>query len=283
MLLQFGMGSVVRNIVRLVGTVSDRRDIVGANDLRKGFMVFLNRLQPRPLLPRTDELRFVENIEDSNVLKNYFSNDSVLDDKSQSEVILVGGGDDVSEKIRIVKSGLLALGELNAGYYEVFHLIMTDILVLPSNIARAGSTSQSIGVIWINPKLTYVDNDILEIIVHELTHQLMFLDELCLPHYNYEMIADVENWPVSAVLNINRPFDKVLHSAVVAMEIILLRRDHIGDPDKPLIHPPTDVLKTQLINTVNSMEKVLNKKSDILRDRGREVVDVLINNMILLR
>lgn len=49
----------------------------------------------------------------------------------------------------------------------------------------------------------------------------MFLDELRYSHYAYARILDPSTYARSAILNIDRPLDKVLHSIVVAVEILL--------------------------------------------------------------
>lgn len=116
-------------------------------------------------------------------------------------------------------------------------------------------------------------------IVHELTHQLMFIDELCSPHYNYPLLFNMQNWPISSILNTYRPFDKVLHSAVVAMEILLLRHRYIGHAQDSAVHPPTEILKSQLEKTLVSMEYVLSRDRHILKARGLEIIDVLKNNL----
>lgn len=142
--------------------------------------------------------------------------------------------------------------------------------------AKAGSTSQAIGVIWANPKTTYSLHDMVEILVHEMTHHAMFIDEVRYVHYSYSAVTDKSTWARSAILNVPRPLDKVLHSAVVATEVLLMRANYIGHPVITKVHPPTNVMLTQLKDAIASTEKVLLRykgAGKIFRDRANEIFD----------
>jgi len=199
----------------------------------------------------------------------------MLDDKDQSETILPKKCDFSEEKMDLIKRGLEDLDFLATGHHELIECLITDIFILPSERARGGSTSQAIGVIWFDPKLSYGPCDVMEMIVHELTHQLMFIDELRRPHYDYALLLKENSWPTSAILKTRRPFDKALHSAVVAMEVLLLRNNYIGHPQEPAVHPPTRILQDQLLDTINSMDEILEKNQDILMSRGHEIIENL--------
>lgn len=282
MLLQFGMKPMARNLVSLIGTVSGQRKFSNVANVRKNFIDFLDVLQPRETQRSIDGVRFVSDFDDAGVLSSYFSNDSLLDDRAQAQVFSRERSDCVQEKIELLKRGLESVSFIGTGHRELIESIVTDIFIFPSRNARAGSTSQAIGVVWANPKLSYELNDVVEMLVHELTHQLLFLDELCHPYYEYPVLRDSKNWPVSAILKTRRPFDKVLHSAVVAVEILLLRCGFIGNPKDPAVHPPTEMLKRQLLFTIDSMKASLDNGRSILRERGKEVVQILEKNSEML-
>jgi hypothetical protein len=107
----------------------------------------------------------------------------------------------------------------------------------------------------------------------------MFIDELCASRYHYDDMLNKDNWPVSAILKINRPFDKVLHSAVVAMEILLFREHVIGHPISPAIHPPTPALKRQLEATLSSMQEVTSRNKGILTERSTNIIQELNSSL----
>ncbi|CAH2810032.1 MAG: hypothetical protein CBARDCOR_6744 [uncultured Caballeronia sp.] len=72
-------------------------------------------------------------------------------------------------------------------------------------------------------KISYTFSDLMEMLVHELTHQTMFLDELRYAHFSYADVLDRSTWEKSTILNVARQLDKVLHSIIVAIEILLFR------------------------------------------------------------
>jgi len=283
MILQVGISNFAGNIVRLIGTCSEYKNISDMGDLRAKFIEFLNINQPRELPRNKKNFEMVNNLKIADYFKDYFNNDSVLDDKNQSQIILAESDTQAEKKKEIVNGGIDFLKSIESGHYHILEIIATEIFILPSREARAGSTSESIGVIWMNPKITYGANDMAEIMVHELTHQTMFIDELCESHYHYDEMLEKKNWPISAILKTNRPFDKVLHSAVVAMEILLFREKFIGHPLAPAIHPPTQVLKNQLNATIRSMEDISKKTKGILTERSANIIDILKENVCLIR
>src|SRR5581483_6992105 len=128
---------------------------------------------------------------------------------------------------------------------------------------KGGSTSQAIGVIWANPKVSYTTADIIEILVHELSHHAMFLDELRYTHYSYSRVPQQSTWARSAILNVARPLDKVLHSIVVAIEVLLFRDGYLGYPVNPRVHPPTRVMIEQLRDSISSTEQAIARDKTI--------------------
>src|SRR5262249_55492024 len=80
--------------------------------------------------------------------------------------------------------------------------------------------------------------------------------------YNYGAVVDTSTWARSAILNVARPLDKVLHSVVVATEILLLRDQCLGHPIRPAVHPPTPVMICQLRDALSSMEEKLNEAAN---------------------
>lgn len=171
------------------------------------------------------------------------------------------------KEIRLVRA-IDELALYSEDHSVLFNMIVTDILVSPSRLARGGSTSLAIGAIWANPDPTFTINDVMEILVHELTHHTMFLDELRYGHYFYSNVIDRSSWARSAILKSVRPLDKVLHSIVVAVEVLLFRCRCTGHPIIPRVHPPTEMLVTQLQYSIYSAEQVVLRNGVILQPRA---------------
>lgn len=279
MILQFGTQQQISNLLTLIG--SDNlplvRSLKSLSDLQVHYRKFIERVQRRHPVAAVGMTRIVTDAIEANHLRPLFANDSLLDDKAQSIVIEKTADPEASEKSALLGRALQELALYSADHRALFDTLVTEIFILPSAIAKAGSTSAALGVIWANPRLHHTLHDVIEILVHECTHQTMFIDEFRYSHYNYDLMPDRSTWATSAILHVPRPLDKVLHSAVVAAEILLLREEVLGHPVRPAIHPHTPVLRRQLSASLESMESIASKSPGIriFRDRAYEILDNL--------
>jgi hypothetical protein len=160
MLLQSGIASVATNLIRLIGTCAPQYNISDIADLRRGFIEFLDLTQPRALPRNKQNFEIISDFRKASHFSDNFNNDSVLDDKNQSQIILAEEDDQAQPKKETLSNGIEYLKSLDGGHYHFLSIIATELFVLPSREARAGSTSESIGVIWINPKPTYRLSDV---------------------------------------------------------------------------------------------------------------------------
>lgn len=278
MLLQFGIQSQISNLVTLIGAqdLSTARSLTSIGDIQSAYRSFIEHVQNRRPSGSPGATRIITSAREANQFRSVFTNDSLLDDKKQSEVIRTCRDAQATEKRALLKRALKELALHSNEHRLLFDTVITDIFILPSEIARAGSTSSALGVIWANPKLQYSLHDVIEMLVHELTHHEMFLDELRHAHYDYKTMLDKRTWAQSAILHVSRPLDKVLHSAVVATEILLLREQILGHPIRPAIHPPTPMLMRYVGESLASMDAVLQSKSassGIFLDRAFEILE----------
>ncbi|MGN5478871.1 hypothetical protein ACTMU2_23380 [Cupriavidus basilensis] len=125
---------------------------------------------------------FVTDVETAHRFRTLFVNDSLLDDKAQASVIAEVGDPEAEGKCNLIARALEELSLYSEDHRVLFDTVITDIFILPSSLAKAGSTSQAIGVIWANPRINYTLHDVMEMLVHELTHHAMFLDEVRYSH-----------------------------------------------------------------------------------------------------
>ena len=75
-------------------------------------------------------------------------------------------------------------------------MVINSIFFRSSKRAVGGSSSASMGAIWMNHSPKLENGDIVELLVHELAHHMMFIDERCYLHYYYEEIIKEENYAV---------------------------------------------------------------------------------------
>jgi hypothetical protein len=127
-----------------------------------------------------------------------------------------------------------------------------------------GSVSSALGVIWCAINRKWSDEDIIEFFVHELAHNMLFLDERANGHYaGIDAIADPRNWALSAVLERPRPLDKVFHSLIVSNEVLQHRLKH-GEPANPLLHPSSRHMAEAAAKTIDSIHRVIDRGGLVL-------------------
>jgi len=198
-----------------------------------------------------------------------------IDDLKQLEAIEETVADPDQVGLSILNHGLDVLQNICHTHSPLFGLLISDIVVLLSKMANGGSTSNAVGIIWANPSKSWRSLDTVEFLLHEFTHHCMFIDELCNEHYDYQKVLDRNFWTDSAILNRPRPADKVLHSIVVATEILLLREQLLGHPASPRCHPPTTVIIRQTKNAVCNLLSLIERPeaSGLLRPRAVELLE----------
>lgn len=258
MLLQIGEQQVLENI--LLGMKANDIPLPNSNnEFRPAYQRYLKVMQPHCCWLRPDagagiQATPVDPDARKALIAIFQDETSHLDDLGQANVVKSGAHDRKNENI--VNDAIAKMRLAAPTHFEFLNLCIEHIFFEGSDSASGGSTSSAVGAIWANPHPTFSVDDTLEFLVHELTHNLMFLDEWVHPHYKYEAILNPETWCQSAILRTKRPLDKVVHSVVVATEIVLLRRRLIGGPTSPMAHPPTaDIIAavTRSIGDVRTM------------------------------
>lgn len=116
--------------------------------------------------------------------------------------------------------------------------------------------------------------DIVELLIHEMTHTLVFIDELNYGHFDYAAMIKTENWARSSILNRQRPMDKVVHSIMVAHEVLWARAHYLPNTEKLSVHPPTGVMIRNLHAAIESVKQHPNRDS-VCFPRALELVNMV--------
>jgi hypothetical protein len=187
------------------------------------------------------------------------SDDAFIDNKKRAELLLkefdlkeetIPNNSYRIDNLNRLRMGLNYLKSNDGQLADIFTLVV-DTILLTKNVKIPGSASapNALGMIWIQPSEPWTNMDIVESLVHEMTHILTYLDEQCYGHYiNSKKIDDEITWVPSAIRSEKRPVHMVVHSIIVAVEILSLRnRLRIKDEDIS-IHGSTSSLlnKTKL-------------------------------------
>jgi HEXXH motif-containing protein len=156
----------------------------------------------------------------------------------------------------------------------VVRLALPIAFVRNSGQLVGGTVSNVPGAVWFNVRSSWTDQDIVEFVIHEFTHTLLFLEERRYGFYqNIENLMQKENFALSSIRRDMRPLDKVLHSAMVAVEICGLR-DRFGYGEgSSQVHPSTAELREGVAETINSCVNV--DVNSLLMPRAVEILDGL--------
>ena len=200
---------------------------------------------------------------------------SKLDDLNQDKTLGPAYGlIEKAAKIELARTALHRLFDASPMVEAVFSTVIHSVFFRQNNPdslpSAAGSTSGALGVIWLSGANDLVVDDYMELFVHELTHHLIFIDELNVAQFDYRTIADERFFSRSAILRLDRPIDKVLHSVIVAAELVASRRTFLSE--SATVHPST---ATIVAETIASCEALLEMEDIdmVLHPRGRELVE----------
>lgn len=153
----------------------------------------------------------------------------------------------------------------------VVRLALPVAFVRNSGQLVGGTVSNVPGAVWFNVRSSWSDQDIVEFVIHEFTHTLMFLEERRYGFYqNIENLMHKENFALSSIRRDMRPLDKVLHSAMVAAEICALRDQFGFGEESSQVHPSSAELREGVAETISSCAKV--DVSSLLMPRAVEIL-----------
>lgn len=263
MLLQIGEQKILENV--LMGFKANNIALPNdERDLREGYQRYLKLVQPHcSWLRSNNKLSIEESIFEAgtraDLIELFRGDASALDDRNQVYAIKEGRKC-IAHGANVV-NGITAMKAQAPDHYNLLNTFIEVIFYEGSDVASGGSTSSAVGIIWANPHQKFRAIDTLEFLVHEMTHNLLFLDEWVHPHYDYDEILKPETWCKSAILKTNRPLDKVVHSIIVGAEIVLLRRKLIGEPEDPRAHPPSDDIVDAVTESINQIRSLSGSKS----------------------
>lgn len=232
-------------------------------------MQFLESAQPNVSanFSEAQKISFLYKKDQIESLLKIFEEDSVLDDFE--EIFDTSNHSSHEIPTHRIKKTLEEMRQTHPIYHDLINLVINVIFSAPSKLAGGGSTSAAIGCIWVNLRLHWQEIDIFEFLVHETTHNLVFLDELCYQHYtDYTLLGDKNNFSWSAILNKLRPLDKVFHSIIVSTEVLLFRNQHLGHPIKPCLHPPSEIMLQQTIQAISYLKERPDLRS-LLSERAK--------------
>jgi hypothetical protein len=166
-------------------------------------------------------------------------------------------GPEIAFQRKLLEDTLIALRTGNPRLGALFDLAINRLFFFPFEAAAGGSHSRCIGVIWANPDRSWTLPDAMEFCIHELTHNLFFLEEMVNPLYrDFLALQAPENFAISAIRRSPRRLDLVVHSLFVGIEILLARSRWLGQPATSVLHPSSSKLAQDCRATLRSIQAI---------------------------
>ncbi len=244
--------------VYVLSTKSESTKPKSLAELKKNFQQFLKQMQPEVPSSTQNDLWYINDDAAIKSLCEIFNADTTLTDISfkldESKISDIGNR---TEHYTTLKNHLSLLKSLDPELSAVFELAVNACFQAPAAVAGGGTTSGAIGVLWLDARPNWTAQDYLEYCVHELTHTLMFLDELRFQHYvKVKALSEKESFAQSAILRRLRPLDKVIHALVVSTEVLSFRQKHKLKDQKLALHPPTEIMIDGALKSIKSIKSV---------------------------
>jgi hypothetical protein len=252
----------------------------GLGEVRDALRAFLDSVQP-DVPRRPGSIAYVFEGPDHERLVATFDSDSFLDDTAYE----FGKPDDArvgQRRLEEIESALNTLGEADSTSKDIFELTMFTVFWAPCRVAAGGTTSQALGILWADPRPWWSERDLVEFLIHELTHTLIFLDEWRQPQFSSrEALTDRSNYALSAIRGAPRPLDKTLHSIIVGVEVLLAREEALGHTEHDGLHPGSRELYEGVTRSIASIRDVAGRNAS-LAPRGWELLDACDSSLSTL-
>ena len=179
--------------------------------LKQAYIKLLNHVQPNiwhPTIPPSSPFVFDQEII-KNFMQAFFTKSSLTDKKAAITAAPLASMQKAAEAL---EEGRVYIEQFDKNLYFLIQLAINSLFFARSPHQGGGSTSNAIGVIWCSNRPEWTIIDRVEFFMHELTHNLLFIDELKYGHYtSLAQLADPENFAPSSILKEKRPLDKALH------------------------------------------------------------------------
>jgi hypothetical protein len=265
-----GLAENIKTLILLTKAKTEN-SVTDFSTLKKGYLQFLKNAQPTIWHPDQEDNKFLYDSLIIQELLMAFTQDSTLSDHNLS--INVAPHESMENALDRMRSAINFMRLNQPELFVLFDMSINTLFYASSSNDGGGSISSAIGIIWCANRKTWTLMDCVELLIHEMTHTLIFLDELRFQHYvDFNKMTEKENFAVSAILKTPRPLDKTFHSLIVATEILQLRLQFLGEPIEPKVHPDSKTLLENTKKTLLSINNAIQNK-DIASDRFKEILE----------
>jgi len=213
----------------------------GASSRRSAYVEALNRIQPIALPEPPDDgplpwvLTFTADEPAHEAALRYAVTDDTGSTSDELELLTSSEAADVERHLR---NALEILRTYDPALADAAVKLNSWFLFARKPGVIGGSSGGMMGLVWLNPPVEWDDVDHAESLLHETTHQAIFLDDL-LHKLFARSIASMDSDPdatvTSAIRRTRRRFDLAFHAACVAVELVGLH-EHLGLSERAETH-----------------------------------------------
>ena len=166
-------------------------------DLRQGLVGFIRSVQTEQPRPDFGQPLYCFDQKKISKLVGHYKKDCILTDIKAD--LQPTPDSSMMEALKVADDALQLFAEIDEDLYRLFRTVIHTIFYTRSLRSGGGSSSSILGVIWYAHRKNWDIKDIMEFSIHELTHNLVFLDEFRHVHYlDLRDIADPDNWAQKA-------------------------------------------------------------------------------------
>lgn len=202
--------------------------------------------------------------------KNHFVN-------NKNEDIIIEVEDSIESSQEITNNILLALERI-ADNCLLANIVYRLIAVIKASdkkhLFNSGSISNNLGTIVICPSEEWSEIDYIETIVHEATHQAVFLEDMINKIFNnYDEIND-KNHAMSSIRGVPRRYDLAFHAACVSIALLYMYTNFkFSYEEIPEVNSKVSCIKKGLKNSLPD----LFDKDYLLTTNGKTILSQLNN------
>lgn len=258
----YGMNKIV-NTIKLVSGYNKQKLELSNNDFKNKYHEFLYTASIFEVLITWHNIKIIDFIGLSSIAptfslwkKNHFDDNSSLLKRR-----LLGN---------FFQKALLKLRKQNYELYNLAQFIIKVIVINQLKSYTNGTTKKSIGIAMIDFNDAYNEEDFIELVLHQLTHMLLFLDD----HINPHMPLCNKRKPINTTLKYKLggtkfPAYLAFHSYIVGVEVLSFRKDVVSFNFTGNYHGNTQ----RIFKVCKEFKNALEMNMNLFTKTGRNILE----------
>ncbi|NEC86242.1 HEXXH motif-containing putative peptide modification protein [Streptomyces sp. SID12501] len=233
----------LQDIIALSAPYLESRENLSLPSLKAAYQVYLSKQQPEVPAKFVQHAEFTRDRIWRSELSGWFRSPESRNKTGNS---LIASGE-TDQAIDEVLQGFRVLCQAEPELAPLFDLAVNHVFVMTEpQEPGSGSSFDGVGLVYVNPQVTWTTQDAVECLTHEFAHTLLYLDAMRHTHHpDYRLLDMPENEAETAITGRRRSIFFAFQSFLIAAEILTVRKRHPNICPGVGIHGSTvDILKT---------------------------------------